>query len=977
MERDDVELIRRTLSGDDSAFSDLVNKYQKSVHALAWRKVEDFQVAEEIAQDAFLQAYKKLATLTNPNQFAGWLYVITRNLCLDWHRRKKPTMQSLDDTDTMTLEKTSYERYLVEQREKIADEHRRELVKNLLAKLPESERTVVTLHYLGEMTSEAISKFLGVSVNTIKSRLRRARKRLKEEAPMIRETLGSVQLPNNFTQNVMEQIANIEVTTPSNSKPLGPWAALGSAAVLVILLMGISNQFLTMFQKPYNLESQSETSIEIVDSPVMLDIQSQPDTQRRIVNAVVANADNGSGEQISNLVLASDAQEDSSKDSILSEQWTQSTSLGEGDVNEIFQTSDGVLIVVSPTGIYKMTEDESGWILLNNTVPSESHSEMQMAEWNGILYLVSTDELYASKDSGVIWKSIGSRPRGTVIELLITNDAFYLVMEDEIFISTDVGKNWVLFNDGIQNREIATAAAIGNTIFVGTDRGVYRLNSDTWEQLSVGTFRTISSMAVTEGTIYVVATPNDPEFTKDELKTKLIREIMRNEKSNKWEIYRSDNFGDSWRKITPKKRGIVDLLPRANQLGGSVLAVGETIIAFGMGNAYRSKDKGGTWTDLGYSIDSAGGKYSTFLAINEDTFIKETFYKLKRTTDGGESWQPFMNGIVGNKLNRLVSYKDRLYAHSGLEIVYSSDGGQTWTNIIDDAGNIRFFLFPYMLVVDDTFYTVSSDVDNRWRIASLSANNEMLVPVEDIPPISGYNYNPNKKHIRNTGESDESNTANASTEIETLLDQVWNLQAMLNVVTIGGIAVSGNTFYVERDGRLHKSYTGHTEWIDTGFRTGEDFSWFRGNLAASGETVYVSKADGHLFQSIDGGNKWIDITTDLPLEFKNIRDIRFVDSAVYVVTDAGVLYSQTGDKWKALTDNTDSTIKIVSLAVEGTTIYGVNNSGIYHLDDQDIWVKISSEVPEQVSKLVIHKKSFYIATRNRGIFHIPINKENR
>ena len=975
MERDDVELIRSILSGDDSAFSDLVNKYQKSVHALAWRKVEDFQVAEEIAQDAFLQAYKKLATLTNPNQFAGWLYVITRNLCLDWHRRKKPTMQSLDATNTTTLEKTSYERYLVEQREKIADAHRRELVKNLLAKLPESERTVVTLHYLGEMTSEAISKFLGVSVNTIKSRLRRARKRLKEEAPMIRETLGSVQLPNNFTQNIMEQITNIEVTTPSNSKPLLPWAALSSAAVLVILLMGISNQFLTMFQKPYNLESQSKTSIEIVDSPIMLDIQSQPDTQRRIVNAVVANADNGSGEQISDLTLASDAQEDSSKDSVLSEQWTQSTSLGEGDVNEIFQTSDGDLIVVSPTGIYKMTEDESGWMLLNNTVPSESHSDMQVAEWNGILYLVSTDELYASKDSGVIWKSIGSRPRGTVIELLITNDAFYLVMEDEIFISTDVGKNWVLFNDGIQNREIATAAAIGNTIFVGTNRGVYRLNSDTWEQLSVGTFRTIGSMAVTEDTIYVVVTPNESEFTKDELKTKLIREIMRKEKSNKWEIYRSDNFGDSWRKITPKKRGLLDLLPGSNKLGGSVLAVGETVVTFGMGNAYRSKDKGDTWTDLGYSIDSAGGRFSTFLAINEDTFIKETFYKLKRTTDGGESWQPFMNGIVGNQLNRLVSYKDRLFAHSGMEIVHSSDGGQTWTNIIDDADNMGLYLFPYMLVVDDTFYTVSRDVDNRWRISSLSANNNMLVPVEDIPPISG--YNPNKNNISNTGENNESNIANGPTETEALSDQARNLQAMLNAVTIGGIAVSGNTFYVARDGRLYKSYVGHTEWIDTGFNTGNEFGFFRGNLAVSGETVYVSKEDGHLFQSIDGGNKWIDITADLPLEFTYIFDILFVDSSVYVVTAKGVLYSQTGDKWKVLTDNTDSTIKIVSLAVEGRTIYGVNNSGIYYLDDQDIWVKISSEVPEQVSKLVIHEERFYIATRNRGIFHIPINKENR
>ena len=60
MENDDIKLIRRTLSGDEVAFSELVNKYQKSVHALAWRKIGDFHIAEEITQDTFLLAYKSL-----------------------------------------------------------------------------------------------------------------------------------------------------------------------------------------------------------------------------------------------------------------------------------------------------------------------------------------------------------------------------------------------------------------------------------------------------------------------------------------------------------------------------------------------------------------------------------------------------------------------------------------------------------------------------------------------------------------------------------------------------------------------------------------------------------------------------------------------------------------------------------------------------------------------------------------------------
>ena len=147
MDKDDVQLIHDVLSGDDEAFGILVQKYQKSVHALAWRKIGDFHYAEEIAQDTFLQAYEKLSTLKNRNQFAGWLYVITNNLCTDWLRRKKPAMQPLGDASVKAIDKLTYERYVLEQREREVTEHRREIVKQLLDKLPESERTVVTVSY--------------------------------------------------------------------------------------------------------------------------------------------------------------------------------------------------------------------------------------------------------------------------------------------------------------------------------------------------------------------------------------------------------------------------------------------------------------------------------------------------------------------------------------------------------------------------------------------------------------------------------------------------------------------------------------------------------------------------------------------------------------------------------------------------------------------------------------------------------------
>ena len=90
-------------------------------------------------------------------------------------------MQSLETTSETALEKTDYANYVCEQREDAAIAYQREIVQRLMAKLPESERTVIVLYYLGEMNCKEISKFLGVSPHTVKSRLRRARERLKNE----------------------------------------------------------------------------------------------------------------------------------------------------------------------------------------------------------------------------------------------------------------------------------------------------------------------------------------------------------------------------------------------------------------------------------------------------------------------------------------------------------------------------------------------------------------------------------------------------------------------------------------------------------------------------------------------------------------------------------------------------------------------------------------------------------------------------
>lgn len=99
---------------------------------------------------------------------------------------------------------------------------------------------MVTLYYLGEMTTQEIGKFLGVSVNTITRRLQRARERLQaSDEHLISETLGGWQLSRNLRENIMRQVADIKPVSPPTGKPLLPWVFLGAATVLILLLLGI------------------------------------------------------------------------------------------------------------------------------------------------------------------------------------------------------------------------------------------------------------------------------------------------------------------------------------------------------------------------------------------------------------------------------------------------------------------------------------------------------------------------------------------------------------------------------------------------------------------------------------------------------------------------------------------------------------------------------------------------------------------
>lgn len=970
MKNEDAQLINRFLTGDESAFTALVKKYQKSVHALAWRKVSDFHIAEELTQDTFLKAYEKLAMLKNPNQFAGWLYVIADRVCIAWYRKQKPQMESLETTSEAEINATSYHHYEDEQREDASVEYRRGFIKNLLEQLPESERTVVTLHYLGEMTCKAIGEFLGVSQNTVKSRLQRARNRLKEQENMIRETLGGVQLPVNFTENIMRQVAEIKPVTPTSSKPIAPWAAATATAIFIFLIIGIGSQYLTRFQKPYSVNAQSETTVEIVDTLIVLDTQAKPDLRNQVGRFETDGKHSSIGPQVSEpVVLAAVTKADHQKSTAIKQQWRQASGPEGVSILGFFASSKGDVYATSPIGIYRLTPDAKAWSLVNVSVTNGRLYPMPMAERDGTLYIVSVKEVLSSTDRGKTWNILGSRPEGKTIGLIITDHAFHLAVKKGIYQSTDSGKQWTAFNDGFTfneastDEEIAAVTSIGNTVFAATNRGVYRLNSGTWKKFPIKTrnaFDDFDSLAVSENNLYVAASPDFSQMMKSpEAKEAYYTKSITSNKVQ-WSIFHSTDLGNTWAEITPKN------VPFSMQASRDItlLVAGETLLALSDMNGIRSNDGGKTWTDLGKSYTHG---YTPAVAVNENIIYAG---EIRRTTDGGKSWEPFMKGTIGTQMRNLVGFKNGLYAHNNSKIVKSMDSGESWTpvNFRKGRGSPRDPDFPNqrLVIADGIPYGVSLEekkrklsifeiifgssshrIKSKMRIFHLSTDGNTLSPVRGLPAL----------------EFD---------------DDLYINDLIANEMTLGELAVSNDTFYIEYRRELFKCRPGTQKWTSTGLMDTEKQP--RNNrkgfqLAVSGETVYVGKRDGKLFQSLDGGNNWKDVTPNLPLPFNRFREIVFAGSTVYVATNSGVLTSQTGEHWRVLTDTEGKRLIIASLAVDDATVYGVCNDGAYRLDKSGKWKKVSPEVPDGIREVVFANNKLYIITHQRGMFHVSLGNE--
>lgn len=191
-----ADLVEKAKNGDSSAWNELYSATFPVAYGVAVQLVKNKDIAEDIIQDSYITAFTKLDTLQDADKFQHWFNRIVANNCKNYLVKKKPDLFSQYATFTEDGEELEFD--VVDDRTEyqpdnavITDEIK-QLFYDMIAKLPEEQRTCALMFWIQELTIPEIADILGVSQNTVKSRIHYARKKMTAEAEEIKKNNASI-----------------------------------------------------------------------------------------------------------------------------------------------------------------------------------------------------------------------------------------------------------------------------------------------------------------------------------------------------------------------------------------------------------------------------------------------------------------------------------------------------------------------------------------------------------------------------------------------------------------------------------------------------------------------------------------------------------------------------------------------------------------------------------------------------------------
>ena len=175
-----AELIHSLRQGNMAAFDKIVLRYQKQIYNLALNYVKSSEEAKDLTQDIFIAVYKALPTLRDESKFTTWFFQVAMNHCRN--RYKKLRRRGYFSNKSIDDEESYYEPAgQDEPARNIERQNLQKLVRKVIAEMPESEKEILILRDIQELSYEEVSETLGIPLGTVKSKLNRARSSLKDK----------------------------------------------------------------------------------------------------------------------------------------------------------------------------------------------------------------------------------------------------------------------------------------------------------------------------------------------------------------------------------------------------------------------------------------------------------------------------------------------------------------------------------------------------------------------------------------------------------------------------------------------------------------------------------------------------------------------------------------------------------------------------------------------------------------------------
>ena len=967
MAHSDSELIKQTLDGDETAFGFLVDKYKGAVHALAYRKIGDFHTAEEITQDTFLQAHQKLSTLKDWRHFPGWLYTIASRFCLMWHRKNRLPMQSIDAVERGHVDALAQAKY--------ANEQTRQTVHSALEELPESQRTVLTLHYLGGMTCIEIARFMGTSRGAILDRLYRARLQLKKELiPMMRQTLGAFQLPPAFTTRMMNRIDQFRPTATPVSKPLMPWVA-AVATLVVAIFIGLGQQSMTRSQRPYSLDVPDSTvRVELIDAPAFFRPVTNPTTANQSGQLNPRNEKHGTQRNSVALgTVSAAAKDDGPNDS----DWEQTNGPSGGDVTQLFQASDGTLYAATfGAGIFRSDTDGDTWVALKHGL--EVYTDQiggklpfvhAITESNGVIYLKDYESFFYSDNRGESWHWVKFPDQIETSEAFaVSGGRIYVGQEKEgVIYSDDYGKSWTSFRNGFpidlpdnlmasgstaiaksqSNEPPDELIAVGTTLFAKRGDNLYRLKAgeESWAQIS--SLKNLRFFTVVQGALII---------------------------GNQTDLRRSTDGGDNWAPLAgnirlwswenkdvnvdiPWSRVPIELEFRSMSILGIAGFADTNYILLSDGSLLRSTENG-TWvtTETGLTGVEPWERIR-MVALPEHAVCVATGEGVYQWRDGEKSWRQINKGLVSTNVPDIVSYKNALYATTGHDIVKSVDGGHRWTPVHQGLPVTIAWAFA---VADGELYLGLHETNYGRRDRPFTAGIYRLADDQN-------SWIPVQTEMR---------TDNLDHPKKDLYQQFERLQSVDELV------ISGNTFYaIAQNGSGYGCYKwrkGDQFWTRISPEIEPHFNYIWTNLVVSGKTIYLN-ASRNLMYSNNRGKSWSIVDTYPGYDDPNNGQIEgpiMMGNTVYIaVYERGVFRSSDrGKTWDLVNDGLPQEHSWELYAV-GNSLFAVGQeAGIFQLNHDQTWAFVKPYPPNFMITMEVVDTTLYAATGGQGVYRIDLTK---